>query len=194
MTTTPQVRAAILAKLQARSELGLVHGFERYSKQASTLVELYTSAGAGAKRELRGWYLRRLRRRVRADGSMYVKVETEWRLRGFLGLEDAEATETVLDSLVDAIEADFRADDTLGGLVERLGPEGEESAWGWQLTDSGPVMFGSMLCNSAELSLTTVHSEPRGVEGDPFTLAVAGWNLDAEPGDETEDHVQLEGA
>ncbi len=195
MTTTPEVRAAILARLMARAELGVVHGFERYSNRLKELADLYTIGAGNGRRELRGWHLRRVRRRVRTDGSsMYVRVQTDWRLRGFLALEDAGQTETVLDSLVDAIEADFRSDDTLGGLIEQLGPDGVDAAWGWQLTDSQPVVFGGVLCNSVELTLTTVHSEPRGIEGDAFTLAVAGWDLDADPGAETTDHVQLEGA
>lgn len=143
------VRAAIVAKLNAVPGIGRVHNYERFAATNSKFIELY----ANDDDQILGWHVRRV-----ATASQFItfnrwKETTSWEIRGYAGLNDAAASELALDELVELIRAAFRADDTLGGVVDTCTTN---EAAGVQLADSGPVMFAGVLSNSVRLSLRTV--------------------------------------
>ena len=81
------VRAAIVATLEGLN-IGPVHGWERYASTNAALLALYSTDGV-----LGGWYVRRVRT-SESSPSLGRHVERiEWEIRGFLGLQDAAATE-----------------------------------------------------------------------------------------------------
>ena len=193
-----QIRDALLARLTVSPGLGdllgVVQSYERYAKSLKDLTRFYQPAG---RKEVRGWYLRRRRFRPVVDTSQYLEVESTWMLRGYLALDDADASELTLQGLADAIVMDLLTigDESLGGLVLNLGPkEGERpgTRWGWELTDFAPVMFGGVLCHAATLELITTHQEPRGRQPVDLRRVTAGWNVDADPGADFTDHIELE--
>ncbi len=154
MPTVKQIRDAIKAKIETVPGSGVIHTYERYAKDASALAALYYYGAAPTKR-LHGWHIRRVaKREVLVDTDRWSLWFT-WRIRGFMGLDDADATEELFDTECDAIADAFRADDTLGGLVFSQMPDDREI--GIQVVKAEPVLFAGVLCHSAELGLTTQH-------------------------------------
>lgn len=185
MTTLAEIRAAIVAKIGMVPDVGVVHGFERYSKQERDFAALFMwqpprpPEEPQPAKELRGWFVRRLSRREYEKNATTLRVETGWTIRGFMALQDARASELIMDALVEQLCFAFRVDLTLGGLVENIpATEGEPS--GLQLVESAPFMFGGVLCHGVQLSLTTVHYQstatPPESLGDLLTLH-ANWEL-----------------
>lgn len=140
-------RAAIVATLEGLS-IGPVHSYERYAATNTGLLALYSTEGV-----LGGWYVRRVRT-SESSPSLGRHVERiEWEIRGFLGLQDAAATELQFDAQIEAIRDAFRADETLGGAVAAT--VSDDTA-GIQVEDSGPVMFAGALAHACRLRLITI--------------------------------------
>jgi len=152
--TTAEIRAAIVATLQAISGMGVVHNYERYAKDDKAFRLLYAAGD-----RVQGWNVRRVARHESSPCLGRWLVTQEWRIAGWRSLADAEASELAFDDLIDAAMDAFRNDSTLGGVVETtvLG-DGADDPAGLQLIESGPVMFCGVLCHGARLSLFTRHS------------------------------------
>lgn len=153
MPTEASVRAAIKAKVQGVTNIGVVHDYERYANAMNEFRTLYQADIAGVK-QVRGWYIRRMTRRESSDYQGRHEVILGWRVQGFMSLDDASASEKTFDSLVETLVDAFRADETLGGAVDSS-IVGEDA--GLQIEDTGPVMFGGVLCHSARGRLMTRH-------------------------------------
>lgn len=145
-------RAAIVANMQTVPDLGQVHAYERFAKQDAAFRDLYKSGD-----RILGWNVRRVSTRETSAVMGRYHGQIGWRIRGFMSIDDAAASEQAFDSLIDALRDAFRADETLGGAVEStLNPSNDEV--GLQLDDSGPVMFAGVLCHGCTLSLTTLYT------------------------------------
>ncbi len=192
MTTTLEaVRLAIGTRIGTVAEVGVVHPYERYAKAVKEFAALFMwqpptpGGGVPPAKELRGWFIRRVTRREFEKTSVLVRVETGWLIKGFMALQDGRQTEILMDSLVEQLCLAFRRDLTLGGVVENP-PVAEGVPSGLQLAESGPYMFGGVLCHGVELSLATTHYQSTAI--DPATLGDlrilhANWELP--PRDET---------
>ena len=148
---TPE-RAALLATLQAVPNIGVVHAYERVSNDLAKLKQLYFSE---AHSQIRGWFIRRVR--VREIGLMqprYLEV-VEWRINGFMAIDDSAETELTMDTLIEALRDQFRTNNTLSGTVLKQGLLQKDAERGLQLEDFGPYMFGGVLCHGARFALTT---------------------------------------
>jgi len=148
------VRAAIAAKVAAVANVGQVHAYERYAREASALLALYKSAAQGGERLL-GWYVRQGGfQEVFVDTGRWVR-DVDWEIVGYMGLDDADATEKKMAVLVDAIADAFRDDDDLGGAVASCIIDNRGDQAGIQLREFGPVLFAGVLCHRARLGVTT---------------------------------------
>lgn len=157
MTTFADIRAAIAAVIQSVDETMAVHEYERYTKNASDLIAMYKSGDPDNAR-LHGWHVRRVGTRERAESIGRWSIWHNWRLRGFMALDDADESEKLFDAEIEAIRDAFRADATLGGLVvDCISPDGEMT--GAQVLASQPVLFAGVLSHSADLQLWTQHLE-----------------------------------
>lgn len=147
--TTAAVRTALVDLLEAIPDIGRVHDRERFAAREADLIALYTDGSA--RTPILGWYVRRtgVVRRSRLASGRVVTV-TRWVVTGFASFVDADASETAMDDLVDAIVAAERLDPTLGGAA-RSTPSGDLS--GFMLIESGPVMFAGVLCHGVRLAL-----------------------------------------
>lgn len=141
------IRNAIAAIIRSVPNTGQVHAFERYAKDRSDMLKFYQTGN-----QILGWNIRRVRTLERSDYLGAWTRDYRWEIRGYMSLDDSEKTELQFDNLIDSICAAFRADDTLGGLVDTciIGNEA-----GIQLPESYPVMFAGVLCHSAKLALNT---------------------------------------
>lgn len=161
MATVAQIRTKIKDKLAAVAGIGKVHDYERYSKLDSDFQALYrTEVSAGVYRIL-GWNFYREATAESDLNNGEVRRLHSWRITGFMGIEDADATGKTFDDLVETIATAFRADRTLGGTVldvkDMDQPFGES---GMQVEAIEPVMFAGVLCHRARLRLITETTEP----------------------------------
>lgn len=149
MSAAADIRAAIVAALEAVPNIGVVQNRER-NGQLPALKSLYTSDG-----RLHGWFVRRLAVQEAARIQPRSVEFTTWRLQGFMAFDDEGASELLFDDVIEGIRDQFRSNDTLGGVVAQCSlPDG--SAGGIQMPDAGPVMFAGVLCHAARLVLHTV--------------------------------------
>lgn len=161
MTATLEtIRLAIAVRMNTVANLGVVHPYERYASDEVAFRALYLwkpNPAVDAK-ELRGWFIRRMSRREYEKSATYIRVGHDWQISGYMALQDARATELLMDNLVEQLCAAFRLDLTLDGLVEDR-PAGQDAPSGLQLAESGPYMLGGVLCHGVKLTLTTSHFE-----------------------------------
>lgn len=154
MPTLDQIRAAIKTKIEGVGGVAaVVHEYEPYAKTASALKAKYVT---GNPARLHGYHIRRVTTREILDDIARWHVFVGWRIRGFMSMEDADATEKLFDTKIELIRDAFRADDSLGGILfDSMGQGSKEI--GIQVLDHRPVLFADVLCHHAELSLTTQH-------------------------------------
>lgn len=150
MSKLDNIRAAIVARMNTVTGIGQVHDYERFAKAEKDFRLLYESAGV-----INGWNVRRVSKRETSPYMGRTIVTNTWQLKGFRSFDDSGRSEIAFDGLVEAVGDAFRADITLGGVVETI--HAEDGPAGLQVEDSGPVMFVGVLCHSARLKLNTIH-------------------------------------
>ncbi len=161
MPTLDQIRAKIAEMMFAAAPAIAVHDYERYTKNMSDLAAMYKSEDPldpDAAR-LNGWHVRRITTHEIETAVGGPKVVTHaWEMRGFMALDDADATEKVFDNQIETIRDTFRDDETLGGLIATTVVEqGGNTVAGVQVIESVPVVFAGVLSHSARLRLYTRH-------------------------------------
>jgi len=130
MPTLDEIRVAIAEKIFNLDPSVAVHQYERYTKNASDLVAMYKSGSDGDAR-LHGWHVRRFATREELVAVGEWSIWHSWRIRGFMSLDDADESEKLFDTEIEAIRDSFREDETLGGLVlENIAPSGEAGSVG----------------------------------------------------------------
>ncbi len=147
MTTTTELRDAIVAKVTAITDIGKVHKYERYAKKATDLKELYVYNS-----RVQGWMLRRAGFKKTQVGDGHFDVRTHWELRGYLSLDDADKTELIMDGLIDMVQMVISNDHTFSG----------KGRWIEEHVVTGahePMMFCGVLCHGATLTFDTKHQE-----------------------------------
>ena len=155
MPTVKEIRDAIKAKILTVADIGTVHTYQRYAKEASKFATLYKF---GDPARIQGWNISRVSTRELLTDIDRHAVFHSWRIRGYMSLEDADATEELFDTKIEQIRDAFRADDDLGDLIfSCVNPESLEA--GVQVLDQRPVLLAGVLCHHAELGLMTQHLE-----------------------------------
>lgn len=152
MSTTADIRNAIVAKLAAIAGIGQVHDYERYAVQQSKMKELFEYNG-----RILGWVVRRGGLKKAAIADAIFSVRSQWQVRGYMSLDDAAQTEILFDALVDLVQATLANDPTFG--IASWVPDYELKA------ELEPVMFCGVLCHSAIISFDTVHEETSVIDG-----------------------------
>ncbi|MQP67508.1 hypothetical protein GE253_19460 [Niveispirillum sp. SYP-B3756] len=114
------IREAIATRLLSVPEIGRVHDWERPFTTAAGLQQFYGWPAETAEAPIRGWCvtLRRFCGSPARTGRGR-RITCQWRITGYLSLQDAAASEITLTGLIDNIAAAFDADPTLGGTVSR---------------------------------------------------------------------------
>ncbi len=156
MSDLETIRLAIGVVCKRVPDIGIVQPYERYVKTENKFRALY-QVGEEPQREIRGWFIRRGATRRAAYLRSQVKVEHDWQIRGFLGLQDEKASEIIMDGLVESLAREFLRDLSLGGTVDAARDDGQPL--GAQLVESGPYMFAGVLCHGVRLDLMTRHVE-----------------------------------
>lgn len=143
------IRNAIATVLATVPDIGVIHGYERYTDKTRDFREFYQRDG-----KILGWSIRRIGFSEIVETDTVSTVRSRWQIKGYRSLDDDMATEIEFDELVDLVADVFRAKPTLDGAVAATGARGETPI---QLEDSGPVRFAGVLCHEVRLSLLTEH-------------------------------------
>lgn len=141
------VRAQIYTILSGAAGVGKVYNRERWAVDWGSFINLFKDSGSG---RILGWEIGR-KAPITEDESS-VRKHTFF-IRGYMGVNDADATELLFNALLENIAAAFRADKDLGGAA--LGHDFI------QVETLDTRSFGSVLCHFAELTLT-VHEHITG--------------------------------
>ena len=156
MPALADIRAAIVAIAEAVDDVGVVHDYERYLKEASKLSSLYVSDGrvSGGFIALRGT-------ETTSPGNNRYAVTHRWELRFFRSIDDADATEKSFDDMTEALRLAFQDDENLGGLISStvIGGDQDTGPAGLQLREKSAVLFCGVLCHQARGELFTRHYE-----------------------------------
>jgi hypothetical protein len=157
--TLDAIRAGIAARIVAATGIDpdVVHDFERFAKEQAKLRSLY----AGSDDRLHGYHVRRATtREIYIDVNRWSIIH-DWRVRAYMAIDDADASEKLLDNEVETLRASFRANPVVAGsgseTAECVFDEQEEA--GAQVIDSGPVMFCGVLAHQVVMQLRTRHFE-----------------------------------
>lgn len=152
MSTTTDIRNAIVAKLAAIPGIGQVHHYERFAAQQSKLKELFEHDG-----RILGWVVRRSGFRKTSIADAIFSVRSQWSVRGYMSLDDVAQTELLFDAQADLVQAKLADDPTFG--IASWVPDYELKA------ELEPVMFCGVLCHSVNISFDTVHEETSAIDG-----------------------------
>ena len=153
-TELAAVRAAILARLQAVTGIPSVYDYLRNLSDEATLKAIALDVGG----RIHFWQFG-LAQDSPLEAKRYAAGETRvrarWELHGYYAVNDAAATEKTFDTeaaaVFDAFEASPKKLQVAGADVTiESGPA--------QRQQGGHVMFGTVLCHYARMSLTTVLS------------------------------------
>lgn len=137
-----ELRDGILGRLATLS-LGKLHGYERYSRTTTKLVECYQVAG-----RLEGGFLRRISAKVIPGASQGNRRRESFELTLLRSFEDAEQSELLFDESLDRVIAEFENNHQLIGWTCAVGDQ-----LGFELIRSAPAMFAGVLVHYAVLRI-----------------------------------------
>lgn len=175
MSTTADIRNAIVAKLTAITGIGQVHDYERYAAQQSKLKELFEFDN-----RILGWVVKRERFKKTMIADAIFQVRSTWKVRGYMSLDDTSKSELIFDALVDLVQATLANDPTFG--VGSWVPNYELNA------EIEPVMFFGVLCHNANISFDTMHEETTTIEGLQDDFLRLRTQFDIEPHESAAEH------
>jgi len=146
-----QIRAKIVEMLRAIPDIGIVHERERYFSDLDKIRSAFTwqPTTAGSPKQVRGWFLRRVKMNPEHLGNFKYDIENTWEITGYVGWNEELNSEIILDGLIEEIFQTFKKPMPLNllGLT----------AFGIELVDSSTVNFTGVVCHRATLQLVTKH-------------------------------------
>jgi hypothetical protein len=156
VTAYTDIRSAIVTRLEAVSNIGLVHNRGRFASQWDAFFGFFKST-IGGTAQIRGWQVRRESARVLEERPFGdVRREHLFILEGIQGLKDGSDTAGTFQALCDTVMATFDDESTMGvtGVI-RTGP--------CSLRSFEDVQFGSVLVHLAEIEVPVEMIHAAGV-------------------------------
>lgn len=146
------IRTAIYNILNGVTDIGKVYDYERWAADWTTFINLFKTTIGGVD-QIRGWEIGR-RSAPEKLFTMGLNLRDHvYVLRGYMGVNDSNATEKTFNNLIESIADAFRSNDRLNDAAESH-----------DLIQADIIefrVFGGVLCHYAELSLIT-HEEKEG--------------------------------
>lgn len=138
-----QIAADIKVKLEAIPEIGIVHAYERQATDLKKFIELFkTDSG-----RILGWEI--TRRAVPEDQRGATSRHHQMVLRGYQGLQDAEASAVAFQDRCDAICDLFRGASFPAGSKLQYRNAQDSTLTPAQIEQIEDRMFGNVLCHTA---------------------------------------------
>lgn len=139
--------ATILAQIKTYIETvparGTVHDYVRWYKDQPAMLTLF--AVSSPSEQIRFWDISRVRTSEKHQVSVANTRTYTFRVRFFMSLNDASATEKTFQGLLELVCAVFRNVPTFNGLAVDSTP--------LQVDSVGHVQVGDVLCHMAECSI-----------------------------------------
>lgn len=139
------IRTEIKTILNSVTDIGVVHDYERWSKDWNTILSLFQPSG---KAYIRGWMITR-----RATSEQVItqgpggtnQRDHSFVIKGVFGLKDDTASEKTFQDLLESICTALRGNPTLNGSALGCEPP--------QVLSVDIRMFSQVLCHYAEIEL-----------------------------------------
>lgn len=145
-------RDAIKALIETVTDVGIVHGYPRYGDAAQHWI-----TEIDGKKQIRAWEIGlqepgvEVERLTQGHRHRYMN----WRIQGYVGLEDEAATYDTITALAEAIAAVIDADETLTGTaLGILAPGGTDNAVQISAADALTI-GGGALCWGIDLTFSS---------------------------------------
>ncbi|TAN61050.1 hypothetical protein EPN18_07380 [bacterium] len=143
------IAANIKTKLLTVANIGQVHDYYRWSKDAGAFLAMF-SATIGGVKQIRGWEITRTAVTEHKHGAFWR--HHQFRISGYMGLQDAAGTDKTFQTLVENICETFRTADGGATWDYRNGDSPDNSAM--QVNTIDVREFGAVLCHYAEITLS----------------------------------------
>lgn len=137
------IRTEIVTILGSVANIGTVHSYERFIVDPAKFLELFKTTIGGVP-QIRGWEIGR--KGPFEDIEQRTMNQLTYSIKGYIGLQDAAATELSFSQLVEDVRTKFRDNLTLNGKAN-----GHDGLKGEVLEVR---MFGNVLCHYVEMTLT----------------------------------------
>jgi hypothetical protein len=134
------IRTQIKSVLESVSGIGIVHGYERYSRSLAEFFNLMTSSG-----KINGWTIHRQSTESSRDTMPTIQREHVYKISGLYELDDAANSENTFQGLLDAIYSAFKSNYNLNGTALNSDPV--------KIDNVDTEEYGNKLFHVAELTL-----------------------------------------
>lgn len=134
------IREKIKTILSGVTNIGVVHDYRRSASSDAAFIELFRTTISGVD-QIRGWMISR---RSASEQQKTTAAPHQYEIDGYMGLQDAAATEKTFTLLIEAVRAAVRDDMTLfaaGFAHDALQVQTQEE-----------LMFGAVLCHHVKLT------------------------------------------
>lgn len=135
--------AAVKSTLQGVANIGNVHDYVRWHKDWPNMLTMFKVTSPTS--QIRTWDISRKSTSETEKACRTNLRVHDFRIRGFMSLDDSAATEKTFQTLLEAVAAAFRNKPTFSGTVLIVDP--------LQIENVDHVMVGDVLCHMAECSL-----------------------------------------
>lgn len=142
----PEIREQIAAILASVEGVGRVHQYQRYRHNWKDIVSLFGFDNESGDTEINAWCITREKIDEPESSDSHDPTYHGFKVRGYLGLQDAVATEHDFQAIIDAIRAAFRVNYQLNNTATHTTP--------LQVPVIDIRMFGSVLCHYCEITGT----------------------------------------
>jgi len=144
-------RARIKVVLDSVTDKGKTHDYKRWASTWGDFLDLFKTT-IDSTVQIRGWEITfqgftQTETSIGRTGNNIVRVYT-WRLDGYLGLDDSATTDKTLADLAEDVVEALDGDAVLNERSITLYREPANLAMDMRI-------FGSVLCNHAEITLVT---------------------------------------
>lgn len=157
MTMVSGTAATIRTTILTVSDVGQVYDYDPFPRgDWAQFVSLFTATVSGST-VVRAWTIKSVARRTVpltiAPGAEVQRVEFDWLIRGFLGLDDPTSDAVFRDLLETVVEA-LNANRSLSGAPEIIDHDPADYA----LPNNGALLaLGDTICHYAEVTFTSYH-------------------------------------
>jgi hypothetical protein len=151
------ILADVKTRLESITDIGIVHDYERFTKNWQEFLALFAYTPTGGSQQIRGWEITRRSVHEHKRGA-YFRHHV-FVIRGYMSLKDSEETDKTFQILVDTICETFRTLGEINTWYYRDGDNPENSPC--QVDVIEPRTFGAILCHYSEITLSiTEHILP----------------------------------
>jgi hypothetical protein len=122
--------------------IGMVHSYERWAVNWDKFIELFKDPASG---RILGWEIGKEAMLNTRISNLEEERTHRYVVKGYMGVKDADATDSLFNAMIETIADTFKGNLTLGGTVMDAGPASA------RVIDTR--MFGGVLCHYTEIEI-----------------------------------------